>query len=128
MRGAGDRGLGDVRRRYGRRPHGQPIVLVGALLCSSAYDSEAVPSWAGDRALRRNRIRPSDVWGLPRVRACRCRADVKVAILVVAYESEAFIEQLLEAIPARICGAPPAILVSDDASTDTTATVAERWV
>lgn len=52
---------------------------------------------------------------------------MKTGILVVAYESEGCIKQLLDRIPETIVGVPPTILVSDDASTDGTADVAEQW-
>lgn len=50
-----------------------------------------------------------------------------VGVLVVAYESAAFIENLLDRVPATIPGADQVILVSDDASEDDTAERAEKW-
>jgi glycosyltransferase involved in cell wall biosynthesis len=48
-------------------------------------------------------------------------------VLVVAYESSAFIEQLLDRIPARLEAADHLVLVSDDHSSDDTADLAEKW-
>jgi glycosyltransferase involved in cell wall biosynthesis len=52
---------------------------------------------------------------------------VSVAVTVVAYEAEGFIEALLGRIPDTVAGEVPLILVSDDASTDRTAELAEAW-
>ena len=51
----------------------------------------------------------------------------RIAVLVVAYENEAFISRLLDRIPEVIAGTKPSILVSDDASTDRTYALAEGW-
>lgn len=51
----------------------------------------------------------------------------RVVIVVVAYEAESFIERLLDRIPSSVCGDDALIIVSDDASTDTTVERAERW-
>jgi glycosyltransferase involved in cell wall biosynthesis len=50
-----------------------------------------------------------------------------VAITVVAYEAEAHICRLLDRIPRAVLGGEPLVLVSDDASTDRTSELAERW-
>lgn len=52
---------------------------------------------------------------------------MRTVIVVVAYEAEGCIEQLLDRIPPEVGGRAPRILVSDDASTDRTAIMAEAW-
>lgn len=55
------------------------------------------------------------------------RARPLVGVLVVAYESAAFIEQLLDRIPHQLTDADHLILVSDDHSSDETVELAEKW-
>lgn len=50
-----------------------------------------------------------------------------VGVLVVAYESADFIEALLDRVPTRLASADHLVLVSDDASADDTAELAEKW-
>lgn len=50
-----------------------------------------------------------------------------IAVTVVAYEASATIEELLDRIPQTIAGAAPLVLVSDDASSDNTFELVERW-
>lgn len=52
---------------------------------------------------------------------------VGIAITVVAYEAEANIWRLLDRIPGTILDGEPLVLVSDDASTDRTTELAEKW-
>jgi len=47
-----------------------------------------------------------------------------LAVLVVAYEAEATVEDVLERIPAEVHGRPVEVLVADDASKDRTAELA----
>jgi glycosyltransferase involved in cell wall biosynthesis len=51
-----------------------------------------------------------------------------VGIVVIAYEASSTITEVLDRIPTLVAGRAPAVLVSDDASTDTTAQVAREWV
>jgi glycosyltransferase involved in cell wall biosynthesis len=50
-----------------------------------------------------------------------------VGIVVIAYEAEATIDEVLDRLPEEVHGGPPAVLVADDASTDRTAVLARRW-
>lgn len=69
-----------------------------------------------------------------RIRATRVAADLRaiepitgIAVTVVAYQAEADICELLDRIPGTVLGARPLVLVSDDASTDRTTELAEKW-
>jgi glycosyltransferase involved in cell wall biosynthesis len=50
-----------------------------------------------------------------------------VGIVVIAYQAESTIEEVLHRLPDDVGGGPPAVLVSDDASTDRTAELARCW-
>ncbi len=52
---------------------------------------------------------------------------MQIAVTVVAYEATDTIEGVLDRIPATICGQVPWVLISDDASSDDTAELAEKW-
>ena len=53
--------------------------------------------------------------------------DLIIAVAVLAYENEPYIERLLDRVPALVAGQVPLLLVSDDASSDRTAEIASRW-
>src|SRR3954451_6939243 len=55
-------------------------------------------------------------------------ADVDVAACVIAYEADATIDAVLDAIPERIGGHPIRVYVADDASSDHTSQRASDWV
>lgn len=50
-----------------------------------------------------------------------------IAITLITYEAAESIGEVLDRIPAMVAGAAPVILVSDDASTDHTCEVVEKW-
>ena len=51
----------------------------------------------------------------------------RVGVVVLAYQAESTIEEVLSRIPTRVGGADVALLVADDASADRTAEVAREW-
>jgi len=50
-----------------------------------------------------------------------------IAITVITYEAADSIEDVLDRIPVRVAGEAPLILVSDDASSDNTRDLVEKW-
>ncbi len=52
---------------------------------------------------------------------------MQIAVTVVAYEAADTIEELLDRIPTTIDGRAPWVLISDDASTDNTYELAQKW-
>ena len=54
-------------------------------------------------------------------------ATPKVTILIVTYNQEAFIQQAVDSALAQRCGFPFEILIADDASTDGTRAILERY-
>lgn len=52
---------------------------------------------------------------------------MQIAVTVVAYEASDTIEGVLDRIPATIDGRVPWVLISDDASSDNTFDLAEKW-
>lgn len=52
---------------------------------------------------------------------------MQIAVTVVAYEAAETIEGVLDRIPDTIDGRPPSVLISDDASTDNTFELAQKW-
>ena len=52
---------------------------------------------------------------------------MQIAVTVVAYEAADTIEGVLDRIPTTIGGHVPSVLISDDASSDHTAELAEKW-
>lgn len=50
-----------------------------------------------------------------------------IAITVITHEAADSIEDVLDRIPVRVAGEAPLILVSDDASSDNTRDLVEKW-